>query len=108
MGDRPELPDPNLYGSLETPLNAAAVANLFGDAGWDVRKCSWTDYDLVTDWAELIIEPSEGALLLHGSVLEAQADGHRVAKVLRQARITFSLECYAGDRLLEMIVEPSS
>ncbi len=72
------------------------MAKLFEKAGRDVCKCSWTDYELVTDWAELIIERSEDALLLHGSVLEAQADGHRVAEVLRQATITFSLECYAG------------
>jgi hypothetical protein len=75
------------------------IANLFAVSGWNVRRCSWVDYELTSSFAELILE-GEGQLLLHGTVSKLSANVKAIASVLRDAGLAFSLECYASDGTL--------
>jgi len=95
-----DFPDePNLFGSLETPLTWEWVAKLFAPFGWVVRKCSWTDYEVYCDFAELVIE-SENPILIHGPVTDLFANLPRIIKPLSHAGVSYSLECYDENREL--------
>ena len=51
-----DLPN-NFYGSLAGPPPAGDVAEALYHAGWNVRKASWTEYEVSNTWAELLIIP---------------------------------------------------
>jgi hypothetical protein len=73
------LPDrSNFFSSLHTSLSKKQVARLYGALGWHVRKCSWVDYEVVSDWAELVIE-AESPMLMHGSVADLPGRGEELA-----------------------------
>ena len=65
-----ELPASNLFGELDTTWPKERVAGLFAPFGWEVRKCSWTDYEVYCDFAELVIE-GENPILIHGARVNA-------------------------------------
>jgi hypothetical protein len=74
-----EVPDSsNFFSSLHTTLSRKQVAWLYGALGWRVRKCWWVDYEVISDWAELVIE-AESPILMHGPVadLPARQGGRR-------------------------------
>jgi hypothetical protein len=88
------LPDsPNFWSSLETDLSRGQVAGLYGALGWQVRMCSWVDYEVTSDWAELVIE-SERPILMYGSVADLEVRAEEVVAPLRAAGVSFSAECY--------------
>jgi hypothetical protein len=89
----------NFYGTIDTTLTRSELAAFFAAEGWSVRMCSWTDYELTCEVAELILE-GENPMLLHGLVAEVLHNAQGVADVLRKAGALFSLECYAADRTL--------
>jgi|SRR6516225_3381180 hypothetical protein len=84
----------DFYSSLQTALSREHVAGLYGALGWRVRKCSWTDYEVLGPWAELVIE-AEGPILMHGTVVLARAE--EVLAPLREAGISFAAEFYGAD-----------
>jgi hypothetical protein len=87
----------NLFGSLQTALSRERVAGLFASFGWEARKCSWTDYEVVCDFAELVIE-SENPILIHGPVADLLANLPRIIEPLARAGVAYSLECYDENR----------
>ena len=91
MSDLPE--GPNFYSALETSLSRERIAELFRSLGFAVRKCSWVDYEIRSDWAELVIE-AEGPILMHGSIANAAVNVERVLARLRAAGIEHFGECY--------------
>jgi hypothetical protein len=66
---------------------------LYGAIGWNVRKCSWTDYEVSNDWSELVIE-SETPILMHGMVADLPTRVEELVAPLRAACVSFSAECY--------------
>jgi len=99
-----ELPDrTNFYSSIDTTLTRE-VAALFGGLGWRVRKCSWVDYEVISDWAELVIE-SEAPILMHGLVADLPARAEELVAPLRAAGLSFSAECYGPEPLRELLLE---
>jgi hypothetical protein len=100
-----ELPNSaNLFSALDTTLSKEQVANLYGAVGWRVRKCSYVDYEVACDWAELIIE-SESPILMHGLVAELPARAEDVLAPLRAAQVAFAAECYGPQPDRELILE---
>lgn len=83
----------NFYSSLHTTLTREQVANLFRPLGFAVRKCSWVDYEIVSDWAELVIE-SEGPILMRGPVADVLANAQRILMRLHEVGIAYTAECY--------------
>jgi hypothetical protein len=90
----------NFYSSIDTALSRKEIAELYGAIGWRVRKCSWVDYEVVCDWAELIIE-SESPILMHGSVADLRNRIDELMAPLRAAHAAYSVECYRADGELE-------
>jgi hypothetical protein len=98
-----EIPDTsNFYSSLHTTLSREQVAGLYGALGWEVRKCSWTDYEVFGPWCELVIE-AESPILMHGPVADVLAHAEELLAPLPAAGVSFSAECYGpnGDWLRE-------
>ena len=99
-----KIPDTtNFYSSLHTDLSRETVAWLYGELGWQVRKCSWTDYEVIGPWCELIIE-AESPILMHGPVADLLDRVEELVAPLRLAGISFTAECYdpAGELLREL------
>jgi len=101
-----EIPDyPNLYCSLNTSLSRKQIAGLYAAIGWEVRKCTWTDFEVFGPWCELVIE-GESPILMHGSVADILVHAAEIVAPLRAGCISFTVECYgpqpARDLLLEL------
>lgn len=86
------------FSELRTPLSREQVAALYGARGWCVRKCSWTDYEVLRDWGDLVIE-SESPLLMHGRVADI-GKAEELVSPLRDAGIMFTAKWYAEDQKL--------
>jgi hypothetical protein len=103
MGEVPDFS--NFFSSLHTTLSREQVAGLYGALGWQVRKCSWADYEVISDWAELVIE-AESPILMHGPVADLPARAEELVAPLRAAGVSFTAECYepepGGELLLEL------
>lgn len=101
----PGIPDEsNFFSSLHTGLSRKQVADLYGALGWHVRKCSWVDYEVISDWAELIIE-AESPILVHGSVADLPARAEELVAPLRAAGIKFTAECFGPAPKCELFLE---
>lgn len=100
-----KIPDAsNFFSSLDTTLSKRHIARLYGALGWQVRKCTWVDYEVTSDWAELVIE-SERPILMHGSVADLLARAEELVAPLRVAKVSFSAECYATSPERELLLE---
>lgn len=98
-----ELPDrTNFYSSVRTDLRPDAIARLFAPPVWRVRKCSWTDFEAVSDFAEVVIE-SSNPVLVHGPVADVTVNSLRVIESLASAGLSGTFECY--DESDALIVE---
>lgn len=64
--------------------------------GWSVRKCSWTDYEIRSPFAELVIE-AEAPILMHGPVSDVEANADRILAPLRDAGVGYCAEFYTAD-----------
>jgi hypothetical protein len=91
----------NFFASLDTARSRRWIADLFTPPTWAVRKCSWTDYEVSSSFADLVIE-AESPTLLHGPVAEVEANAGRILATLRAAGIGYTAECYnSGGELLQ-------
>lgn len=62
--------DDDFYGALLGPARVTDLAEGLYGAGWQVRKCSWFEYEASCAWAELLLAPS-------GNISGVVAPGHR-------------------------------
>jgi hypothetical protein len=100
-----EVPDSsNFFSALDTALSREQVAGLYGAVGWRVRKGSWVDYEVLTDWAELVIE-SESPILMHGPVADLPARAEELVAPLRAACVAFTAECYGPEPERKLLLE---
>ena len=98
-----KLPDrTNFYASVQTDVKPEAVARLFAPPVWNVRKSSWTDFEAVSEFAEVVIE-SSNPVLVHGPVADVAVNGQRIVEPLVAAGLSGSFECY--DEALALIFE---
>jgi len=103
LHDRAELPErSNFYCVVHTCLQSKRVAQLFVAPVWRVRPCSWSDYEAVSDFAEVVIESSH-PVLVHGLVADVSVSGPRVIEPLAAGGLSGTFECYdeAGALILE-------
>jgi hypothetical protein len=94
----------NFFSALDTQLSPEQVARLYGALGWRVRKCSWVDFEVISDWAELVIEDTS-PVLMHGPVADLPARAEELVAPLRAAGISFTAECYGPDPGRELLLE---
>ena len=82
-----ELPDgANFFSSLETSLSRKQIAALFERQGWDVSKAGWEEYEVQSNFAELIIE-AEKPVLIHGPVADVLENGPKIVDILSHQEI---------------------
>ena len=94
------IPDStNVFGLVSTSRSPADVATLFPANVWRIRKCSWTDYEAISEFAELVIEASD-PVLIHGPVADPANNVPRVIAPLESAGLSGSFECYTADGAL--------
>ena len=99
------IPDgSNYFSALDTTLSREKVAQLSGALGWRVRKCSWVDYEVISDWAGLVIE-AERPILMHGPVADLLARAQELVAPLRAASVSFTAECYGPDLDRALLLE---
>lgn len=62
----------------------------------------WTDYEVVSAFAELVVE-AESPILLHGPVDDVESNADRILAPLRAAGVADTAECYgvSGELLRE-------
>ncbi|RSZ24205.1 hypothetical protein EJO66_32025 [Variovorax beijingensis] len=97
MNDQVELPDgSNFFATLETELLKEQVAALFAAKGWRSRKCSWVDFEVRNDWAELVIDGTF-PILLHGPVANIDQNAEFILQTLRDAGVRYKAESYGDD-----------
>jgi len=101
----------NFFGSLDTHLSRRRIAGLYRRLGWKVRKCGWSEPEIRSPFAELIIE-ADSPILIHGSVANVIAYAEAILAPLRQAGVSYTAECYGDDGALlsefQSIVEESN
>ena len=96
----------SFHSVLQTSKSPEHVAHLFEAEGWSVRKCSWTDYQLSSDWAELYLE-SGSPMLLHGPLDDPLLRIEAVLSPLRAGGVAFKAEFYDdSNELIHDFVEP--
>jgi hypothetical protein len=88
----------NFFASVTSATSLKIIADLYRSAGWDVRKCGWTEFEARSGIGELVIEGNP--ILVHGSVADPVANADAVTKPLRDGAIGFFFECYGPDRSL--------
>ena len=90
----------SFFAALHTTRSRHRIAELFLNHGWHLRRASWTDFEIRTPVAELIIE-ADRPILLHGLVAEIEVDADLILAPLKQAGVTSTAECYdVAGRLL--------
>jgi hypothetical protein len=83
------IPDkPNFFSTIGVGFTRQQIAELYREAGWQVRKCGWTDYEIKNDYAELILE-GESPVLLHGSVSGLSSRAEELLAPLRANGVSF-------------------
>ena len=96
--DPSAIPDTsNLFGELDTTGPPDRVANLYGYRGWQVRKSSWTEFEVTCEFAELVIHQSSShpdRMLIHGAVADVIANLPAITNPLADAGVRYTLECY--------------
>ncbi|RBP46176.1 hypothetical protein DES53_102562 [Roseimicrobium gellanilyticum] len=97
----------NFFGSLFTNLEKKEIAEKFAVQGWSARKATWHDYEVLCEWAELIIEGNE-PILFHGPIENPDTNIDRILKTLRDAGIGYSGEYYdeTGGLVMEYAWSP--
>lgn len=87
----------DFFATLDTRCSRRRIAALFAPPTWSVRKCGWTDYEVISTFAELVIE-ADSPILLHGLAISPSADVEatidRILALLRAAGIGYTAECY--------------
>src|SRR5688572_2938793 len=94
-----KIPDQNnLYGTISGIESKKALADMFGANGWAIRKSSWTDFEVRTDWAEITIESEDNNPLINGVIDPIMFDTLR--QFLDSLSIGYSLELYNDQKTL--------
>jgi len=89
----------DFHASLWTTRSPRHVAKLFASPTWQVRKSSWTDYEIESPFAELEIM-AWSPILLNGFVADAGPSVDRILVTLQSAGIAYDGECYESDGTL--------
>lgn len=86
---------------LTTELSPFQVAEKFRNIGWRLRKCSWDEYEIRSEYAELIIH-SARPILMSGEILESRNGAESILSSLRESGIGCDAELYdEGNQMIQ-------
>ncbi|MFY0602013.1 MAG: hypothetical protein JXR03_20230 [Cyclobacteriaceae bacterium] len=90
--ERFNIPDGhNIYGVIHGTDSKIEIATKFHELGWSVRKSSWTDFEMESEWAELHVE-GENKILFKGMIDEDKFE--ELENLLDKFGFKYSLELY--------------
>jgi hypothetical protein len=76
------LPEKNNFYAFFMCVDKARVAEVFSSNGWQLRKSSWTDFELTNDWSELILEGEEKEPLMNDAIIYDKVNIDKLDAVL--------------------------
>ena len=91
----------NMYGVILGTNSKIEIATKFHEIGWSVRKSSWTDFEIESEWAELHIE-GENEILFNGMLDESKFE--ELQNLLEKFGLKYSLELYDGEQELKRAI----
>jgi hypothetical protein len=104
MDAHPDIPSTaNFFSTIESN-SRERVAGLYRRAGWEVRECSRTEYEVTCQWADLMIQ-SQAPVLLWGGVAGLLDHADELLAPLRTANIKFSAEFYGPKPERQLLLE---
>lgn len=83
----------DIYMTLDTRLPSSKINALFSRAGWSSRMCSWTEHEITSDFAELVIA-SEAPVLISGGIDRAPESVDKIHSILDAANVNYSFDVY--------------
>jgi hypothetical protein len=89
----------NFYASFKN-ISKAKIKELFEQNGWAIRKTSWTDFELINNWAELILEGNDDEPLLNGRVIFNNDNIILLDELFNSLGIQYIYEFYDKDKKL--------
>jgi hypothetical protein len=103
-----EIPErANFYCTLTGTMSKRQIARVFEREGWSVGKAAWYDFEVDSNFAELIIE-ADAPILIHGCVADVLSNSESILKIISDAGVGFSAECYDDNhQLLREIKSPA-
>jgi len=82
----------NLYGTIFDIESKRILADMFGANGWSVRKSTWTDFEIRTEWSQIVIENEDQNPLINGVIDPTMFDSFCL--LLDSLKIKYSIELY--------------
>jgi hypothetical protein len=82
----------NLYGTIFDIESKKMLADKFVANGWSIRKSTWTDFEVGSDWSEIVIENEDQNPLINGAIDPTMFDNFQL--FLDPLKIKYSLELY--------------
>ena len=86
----------SIYMTLNTQWSLAKINALFTKQGWSSRMCSWTEHEITSAFAELVIA-SKSPVLISGSVDQNPDSINKITAVLDAAEIDYSFDVFDED-----------
>ncbi len=83
----------DIYMTLDTKLSSSKINSLFTKAGWSSRMCSWTEHEVTSKFAELVIA-SEAPVLISGGVDRDPQSVDKILSILETAGISYDFDVY--------------
>ncbi|QDT34463.1 hypothetical protein [Thalassoglobus polymorphus] len=83
----------DLHIVLETGEKLWKIARLFAKNGWATRECSWTEFEIQSTDADLLLAPASPPLL-SGGVSDDPEAVDRILTLLDSAAIPYAYEVY--------------
>ena len=83
----------DLYLTLDTRLSGNRINALFSESGWSSRMCAWTEYEITSEFAELVIA-SESPVLISGGINRDPDSLDRILSILDHAGVAYRFEIY--------------
>ena len=97
-----EMPDENNFYARLSNIPRTTIIDVFEKNDWAVRKSSWSDFELSNSWTELILEETEGELLLNGRVAFHKDNLILIDSIFDSLGGSYVYEFYNKDRELLM------
>ncbi|MEO6253811.1 MAG: hypothetical protein ABIO79_10920 [Ferruginibacter sp.] len=89
----------NFYASFSN-VDKEYIKKAFEKEGWNLRKASWTDYELSNRWSELILEGENDSPLLNGAIYFCQENLEILDKIFMSLKGEFQYEFYDENKNL--------
>jgi hypothetical protein len=87
---KPSRSDLEIDGEVLSAHGGETVVRAFETAGWRVRKCTWVDWEVRSDGAELVIEATEPPVF-YGRI-QRSASARETLAPLGAARVRWRAE----------------